>query len=151
MNIGFRSFNGEIDWAWVCEQVPILRVEDTGGLVAFDEDTGKLQAACMWDNWTKTTVQVHLIIVNKFVLKKGFLEEVADYLFNHCNRKAIYGFVPSDNIKALRLNSHLGYTVKAILEDGIDEGIDYIMLELKRENCKYLPKETSAVLEKNYG
>lgn len=143
MNIGFRFFDGSTDWFWVKSQLPLLRVEDTGGLVAFDEDTGELQAACMWDNWTETTVQVHLLIVNNKVLKKGFIEEISDYLFNHCNRKAIYGFVPGDNIKALRFDIHLGFTVKSVLENGYAEGVDYLLLELKRENCKHLPKQAS--------
>lgn len=144
MNIGFRFFDGTTDWAWVRERLPVLRVEDTGGLVAFSIATGELQAACMWDNWTKTTVQVHLLIVNKMVLRKGFIEEIADYLFNHCNRKAIYGFVPGDNLKALKVDLNLGFTVKSVLEDGIDEGIDYLLLELKKENCRHLPKVAKA-------
>ena len=141
MNIAFRFFDGSTDWAWVRSRLPVLRTEDTGGLVAYDKDTGELQAACMWDNWTHTTVQVHLLIVNKKVLKMGFLEEKADYLFNHKKRFAIYGFVPGDNIKALRMNTRIGFTVKSILEDGISNGVDYILLELKKENCRFLPKQ----------
>ena len=140
MNVGFRFFNGATDWDWVRSRVPILRVEDTGGLVAYDKDTDELQAACMWDNWTKTTVQVHLLIVNKMVLRKGFIEEVSDYLFNHRKRKAIYGFVPGDNVKALKIDLNIGFTVKSVLEDGVDEGVDYILMELKKENCRHFPK-----------
>ena len=93
MKVGIRFFNGQTDWAWVQAQVQILRVEDTGGLVAFNEENGELLAACMWDNWTANSVQCHFIVTDKAALKHGFVEEIADYVFNHRGKKFIYGII----------------------------------------------------------
>ena len=38
MKLEFRSFVGEYDWGWVQQQVPILRIEDTCGLMAIDTE-----------------------------------------------------------------------------------------------------------------
>ena len=140
MKVDIRFFNGQTDWAWVMKQVAILRVEDTGGMVAVNQETGELLAACIWDNWTKNSVQCHFIVIDKAALKHGFVEEIADYIFNHQGKKFIYGMVPGDNEKALKINEHLGFTVKMRLEDAWADGVDYVVMELKKENCPYFPK-----------
>ena len=139
MIVNFRAFCGYKDWAWVNEQVPILRVEDTGGLVAFNAENGELIGACIWDNWTSNSVQCHFMLSNKIALKHGFLQEIFDYIFNVRKRKFIYGMIPSDNIKALKFNKHLGFTEKMRLEDAWRDGIDYVVMELKKGECRYFP------------
>jgi RimJ/RimL family protein N-acetyltransferase len=144
MNVGIRFFNGQTDWGWVCEQVPILRVEDTGGLVAFNEDTSELLGACIWDNWTKNSVQCHFILTNPIVVKHGFIGEITDYIFNHQGKRFIYGLVPADNEKALKINKKFGFTEKTRLTDAWADGVDYVLMELKRENCPYFTKIEAA-------
>ena len=144
MNVGIRFFNGEMDWDWVQRRLPILRVEDTGGLVAYNKDNDELLAACIWDNWTRNSVQCHFLIQNKIVLKHGFVEEIADFIFNHQGKKFIYGMVPGDNAKAMKLNKHMGFTEKMRLEDAWADGVDYVVMELRKENCRYLPKVKAA-------
>ena len=52
--------------------------------------------------------------------------------------------VPGDNEKALKFNEHLGFTIKMRLEDAWDDGVDYVVMELKKENCPYLSKIEAA-------
>jgi hypothetical protein len=144
MKMGIRFFDGQTDWAWVQEQVGILRVEDTGGMIGYDEDTGEILAACMWDNWTANSVQCHFMTTNPIVFKHGFAQEVFDYIFHYKERKFIYGMVPGDNEKALKINEHFGFTEKMRLPDAWADGIDYVVVELKKENCRYLPQEAAA-------
>jgi hypothetical protein len=144
MKMGIRFFDGQTDWAWVQSQVGILRVEDTGGMIGYDEDTGEILAACMWDNWTANSVQCHFMTTNPIVFKHGFAQEVFDYIFHYKERKFIYGMVPGDNEKALKINEHFGFTEKMRLPDAWADGIDYVVVELKKENCRYLPQEAAA-------
>jgi len=144
MKVNFRSFNGEYDWGWVNQQVPILRVEDTCGIMAIDEQTNETIGACIMDNWTPNSVQCHFMITSPMVLKHGFLEECFDFLFNESGKQYIYGLIPSDNMKAQKLNKHMGFTEKLRMPDAFADGIDYLVYELKRENCKYLTKIAAA-------
>lgn len=144
MKVGIRFFDGQTDWAWVMDQIPILRVEDTGGMMAYNEETGDLLAACIWDNWTANSVQCHLAVKDLAALKHGFIEEIADFIFNHQHKKFIYGMIPGDNEKALKINKHIGFTEKMRLEDAWADGVDYVVMELRKENCKYLPQEQAA-------
>jgi len=141
MKIVFRAFDGPSDWGWVQLQVPILRVEDTQGIMAIDEETDTTIGAAIFDNWTENSVQVHYMLTNIMLLRHGFLEEIADYIFNVCGKKKMYGTVPSHNVRALKMDKHIGFTEQARLKDAVSDGIDLIVLELTRENCQHLPAE----------
>lgn len=144
MNLYFRAFHGPSDWGWVNEQVPILQVEDTSGIIAIDLDKNETVGACITDNWTRNSVQCHFMISSPMVLRHGFIEECFDFIFNHCDRRYIYGFVPSDNEKALKLNAHMGFTEILRLPEAFADGVDYVVMECTRANCKYLPKTEAA-------
>lgn len=144
MNLFCRAFHGPADWGWVNEQMGVLRVEDTSGIIGIDADTNETVAACIMDNWTRNSVQAHLIIKNSMALRNGFLEEIFDYMYNVKGVNRIYGLVPGDNVKALKINAHIGFTEKMRLDDAWEEGIDYVVVEMKKENCNYLPKLEAA-------
>jgi hypothetical protein len=138
LNVGFRAMDYDKDWPWINEQVPILWVEDTRGIIAFDQDSGFRIGACVFDNWTHNSVQCHLTITNIATLRHGFIDLIADVVFNQEKKRFIYGMVPSDKVKAIKINKHIGFTEKMRLEDGFSDGIDYIVMELQKANCRYL-------------
>ena len=139
MKLLFRALVGENDWGWVMKQVPILQNEDTTGIVAVDTDTDELVGACIMDNFTASSVQCHFMITSPMVLKHDFLEEIFNCLFNTCDKRVIYGLVPADNTKALQLNAHMGFTEKCRLEGAWKPDVDYVLMEMKKADCKYLP------------
>lgn len=141
MNIGFRFMDGATDWGWIRKHVEVLRVEDTSGIVAVDSNTGELLAACVLDNWTPNSVQCHLVIANPLVFKHGYAERVYGYVFNEKDISKMIGTVPSNNTKAIKLNKHFGFTELVCIADVFREGVGCVLMELKRENCKYLGKE----------
>jgi hypothetical protein len=132
------------DWQWINEQLPILYVEDSGGIVVYDHETETQLAACVMDNWTDNSVQCHLLVADKRALRHRFLDLCFEFIFVEMGRNIIYGLVPGDNDKALRLNAHMGFTEKCRFENAFKDGVDYVIMELKKEHCKYLPKEEAA-------
>ena len=140
MKLEFRAFHGPSDWGWVNKQVGILRVEDTSGIMAIDSEKDTTVGAAIFDNWTANSVQTHFMVSSPLVLKRGFMQEVYDYVFQHKKMLYMYGLVPGDNEKAIKLNKHMGWTERTRLPEAYAPGIDYILMELKKENCKYLGK-----------
>ena len=135
----FRALYGPYDWGWINQQVPILQVEDTCGIVMIDLDKNETVAACVLDNITPNSVQAHFMISTPLALRHGFLEECFDYIFNVEDKKFIFGMVPGDNEKALKFNKHLGFVERVRLPEAFKDGVDYVVMELAKENCKYLP------------
>jgi len=136
VNVHFRPFYPE-DVLTVRSQMPYAMTEATRGIVAYDADTSETLAVFVAEDWTQTACSVHQVILKSMVLRHGWFEEIADYMFTRAERKKLFAVVPDVHEKALRLNEKLGFRQVARLEDAVAEGIDYIVLELKREDCPY--------------
>ena len=78
--------------------------------MAIDTDKNETVGAVIFDNWTENSVCAHMIITKPMLLRHGFLEECFDFAFNVCGRKVITGLVNSDNVKAQKLDEHIGFT-----------------------------------------
>ena len=136
VRVRFRPL-APVDVSAAQEYLPFAATTDTVGIVAYDEVSRETVAVFICQDWTPTSVQVHQAILNPLVLRHGFLEECASYVFTQAGRKKLYGLVPENNKKALKLNHKLGFRELIRLEDACDEGVDYVLMELKREDCPY--------------
>ena len=145
LNIKFRPFEPVSDWGWVNEICPIVYCEDTSGIMAYDTDTFKTIGAFMMDNWTANSVQCHLMTTTPLLLRHGFLEYCADYVYNVRGVDNVYALVPANNEKAIKLDYHMGYKLKARLENAFEKGVDYLLMGMKREECIFLPKQEKVI------
>ena len=75
--------------------------------------------------------------MNKMVFRHGWLEAIADYIFTQAGKLKMYGLVPATNLAAQSVNKKIGFKELIRLEDAYDVGIDYVLMELKREDCPY--------------
>jgi hypothetical protein len=144
VKIEYRIFNGADDWAWINDRLGILWVEDTTGIIAVDTLTGNRVAACMADNFTRNSVQAHILVTTPLVFKHGLLETFTDLIFNIMGKKYIYGMVPSNNEKAVNLNKHIGFVERTRLPEAFADGVDYIVMEMTKDTCNYLPSKSEA-------
>jgi len=135
MKLEFRSFVGEHDWGWVQQQVPILRIEDTCGLMAIDTEKNETVGACIIDNWTENSAQVHLMMTSPMVIRHGFINFVAHFLYRECQLKYLYGLVPADKTKAVALNTRMGFKEVARLPDAWCDGVDYLIMSMTPADC----------------
>ena len=125
-------------WDVLNTVMPLAEQEDTTGVVAIDDDTGEVYGGVVCEDWTETMCSCHIALVNGYkALKMGLHEELANYVFTQAGRLKVIGLGPADNAKALKLDRHLGFTELFRIEDGYKHGVDYVVMELKRENCPY--------------
>lgn len=136
MRVHFRAFS-PVDVVTVRQIMPYAMTESTTGIVAYCPDTQETLAVFLAEDWTQTAVSVHQVIMKTMVLRHGWLEEIANFIFTKAGRKKMFAVVPDNNAKAISLNEKIGFTQVARLEDAYAEGVDYIVMELKRENCPY--------------
>lgn len=133
--VTYRNIIGQGEWAWFREHNPITLTHDTRGVVALME--GKPVAACAISHYHGYSVQVHQILLRPIVIKYGWLEVMSRAMFgNHV--LVIYGYTPSSNVKALKLNKHLGFVEVGRVPDAHGPGDDYHILMMQRKGCRYL-------------
>lgn len=132
MRVKIRQFDGPTDWGWIKRHIPLTRVEDTCGFVAYEEDSGDQLACVIFDNFTYKTVQAHWIIERPIALRHELIEMALEFAFDRCHKDRIYGVVAANNKRARRLNSRLGFEEVFRMPEGYGPGIDYIVMELTK-------------------
>ncbi len=133
----FKPLTDPVEWAWIQLKAKVIACQDSQGIVAYD-DSGQITAICVADSFTPDSCNVHFAIDKPMVIRHGFLHEIARHLFIACGRKRIFGLVPADNAKALKLDTHIGFTEVARVPHGFREGVDYVVLCMERETCPWL-------------
>ncbi len=126
------------DWDWIRLRVKCTLCEDSQGIVAYETETGKILACCGIDSFTQNSCSTHMAIDNPAVLRHGFLQELARHIFITCGRSNVIGLVPSTNARAMRFNEHIGFREIARIPDAIADGIDYVVMQMTRDECKWL-------------
>jgi hypothetical protein len=141
MKVAFKAISCEEEWAWFCNLNKLTLVPDMTSILAYDEDTKENLACCVMDTWTETSCQVHFAIEKPMVLRHGFFEEVAKFVFDASDRLVMYGLVPADNKRALSVDKKIGFKEITRLKDAFKRGVDYVLLELRSEDCNYYTTE----------
>jgi hypothetical protein len=118
-----------------------MAVNDTQGIVAYDDKTGAIAGIVIMDSWTASGCQTHFAIDNPICIRRGFFREVAYHIHVVCGRKYIFGLIPANNEKAHKFDLKMGFKEVARVPDGFAEGVDYIVVRMSREENRWLPEE----------
>lgn len=140
MNLKTYRLDKSIHWIWYTSRIPTNWSENMGGIVVIDTDTGTPQAAALYEDWSATSCVMSVIIDNPMVLRHGFLETAFHFVFNTSGRIKAFARIASKNKRSLNFVKKLGFTQVAVLEDGCELGNDWIIFELKKEDCRYIEK-----------
>ena len=134
-HLEFRNLNDN-DWPYVKKYLHLKWVEDTCGIVGVC--SGKVLGIAVYDNWSDTGVHMHHLLVEPWICTMGWLEEIFRFPFSYPHIKNIWGFVPSDNVKALRANEYVGFEEVSQINEYWYPDKDNIVMQMTRETCQYL-------------
>jgi len=126
----------DYEFDWIQKRAECARCEDTKGIVI--HRNSQVVGAVVLDSWSYNSVTIHVAIDDLLCMKHGFPEEVFNYIFNTCDKGVVIGITPANNEKALRFNKRIGLVELYRIRDGYDVGIDYVVQELRKENCRYI-------------
>lgn len=100
---------------------------------------GKILGVVGFDGWNGASCQMHVAGEGNWVTRE-LLRATFEYAFKVAGLKVVLGLVPSGNANALRFDRHIGFSEVARIKDAHPDG-ELIVLELRRENCRYLREE----------
>lgn len=132
------------DWPWIVALAAPVLCEDTTGIIAVRD--GARVAAAVFDSWSSNSCLAHLIIQDPLVLRHGFLHQAFRFVFLTRNRGMMTGLTPANNLKALKLNKHIGFREVYRIPDGHKRGVDSVLQIMTRDECRWLdlPKQRAA-------
>ena len=121
-------------WQWMSRQTQIPWSTDLRTIASIRDD-GTIAAAVALGSWTPHACFIHVAFDTPHSLTRSLLKASLRYAFESVGVKAIYGLTPKDFDRAIKFNKRVGFKQ-------IGETVDCVLLELRREDCRYLTKET---------
>lgn len=120
---------------WLCTRIGYMPTPWMKCIANVNRD-GKILGVVGFDAWNGASCEMHVAGEGNWCSRE-LLFAVFDYAFNVAQLNVVLGMVPASNAKALRFDKHVGFTEVARIRDGAPDG-DMVILELRRENCRYL-------------
>lgn len=104
-----------------------------------------IDACVLFDFWTMNAVQVHVYAPSmKALFDKAFLREIFTFPFVTADRAILYSVTPADQKGSLAVSAWLGFREKYRQKDGWAPGIDMVLKELRREDCRFLAQDVKS-------
>jgi hypothetical protein len=118
--------------AFICAKLPIPYSQAMRGV----RNAG---AMVIYDGWTPNSVQCHIFSSGpRFILDKVFVREVFTYPFIQCDKGILYTVTPESSRESLSLSKALGFREVFRQKDGWEVGVDMVVKEMRRNDCRYL-------------
>lgn len=109
---------------------------DARGIKAVDS-MGRILGMVVYERWTENSVMIHLAL-DYPIAARALLYPAFSYPFKEAGRSILVGIVNASNKKAMHLNLRLGFREVTRLRDGFSAGVDLVIMEMRKENCRYL-------------
>lgn len=123
---------------WLCERIGYMPTPHLRCIANVTRE-GKILGVVGFDGWNGASCQMHVAGEGNWVSRE-LIRAVFDYVFNTSRLNVVLGLVPSGNERALRFDLHVGFKEVARIAGAHPDGA-LIVLELRKENCRYLRKE----------
>lgn len=139
----FKAMDNEGEWNLFEKLTHVIKCGDYRGLVV-RHDNGRVAAMAVCDSFTAGNgCNVHLAIIDPFVLRHGFLEEISRYVFIERECLRLFSLVAANNLKSLKLTRHIGMTELTRIPNGIGDGVDYVVMGLERDDCRWIQEKAA--------
>lgn len=127
---------GPQDVSWLVERTSCAVSGGFRTIKAVD-DSGQIRGMVGYDLWTQNAVTAHMA-VDTPIAWRSLIPACFRYPFEECDREVMLAAIPADNVKSWGLAGHFGFKLVHRVRDGWAQGVDLLMLELRRDDCRFL-------------
>jgi RimJ/RimL family protein N-acetyltransferase len=124
------------DFAWLVERTQCAPTAGFRAIKAVDE-SGRIRGMVGYDGWTENAVTCHMA-VDTPVAWRALVPAVFEYPFEQLGRGIMLGVIPAHNVRSWHLAGRFGFELTHRVRDGWAKDDDLLILELRRERCRYL-------------
>lgn len=124
------------DFAWLAQKTGCTITTDFNAIKAVDE-AGAIHGMVGYCDWTQNCVRMHMAVESPIVWR-SLLRPALEYPFCQVGVGMILGVIRGSNAKSLRFSGAVGLKEIFRLKDGVKPGEDIVMLQLLKEDCRYL-------------
>lgn len=124
------------DFPWIVARTQCALTPGARAVKAVDT-TGAIRGMVLYDGWTLNACQAHMAVDSPIVWRH-LLGPAFAYPFLEAGRGVILATIPSHNTRSVRLARHFGFSDVARIRDGWAPGDDLFVLQMRREECRFL-------------
>lgn len=123
---------------WVGYRVDEDDFSENDVAIGLEED-GELIAGVVYNWYTGPSICMHVAAEpGKRWLNRDFLFAAFAYPFIQLKCNRVTGLVRVDNLDAQRFDEHLGFVKEGVLRKAADDGTDFILYGMLKEECRWL-------------
>lgn len=127
---------------WLVERTGCAPTDDFRAIEAVDS-TGRIRGMVGFDLWTKNSCQAHMATDTPMAWRH-LARAAAEYVFGRAGMGMVLGMVSGRNEMSLRTAKRLGFREAHVIREGCASGVDLVLLELRREDCRWLDERKAA-------
>ena len=121
---------------WLVRRVGCARVADLRG-VTVEDASGRTLGVAGLCSWTPNGAELHFALSSPTAIR-SLAPAVAEYLFLQSERVLALARVVSSNVRSRRLVEWLGFREAHRIRGGWADGVDIILYEMRRDDCRFL-------------
>lgn len=103
-----------------------------------DDKTGELIGGVIYQGYTGVSIAMHSASWRPMWLTRGFLYVIFAYPFIQLQCERVFGQVPSNNERAIKLNLNIGFRIVATIPKVFRGNIDCLVMSMEREECRFI-------------
>lgn len=131
------------EYGWLCQSTGYAPASDFRAIVAVDEATGRIEGLVGYDHWMPNSVHMHVRLASPAC--RGLVRAAFEYPFQQVGCGVALGFTPAHCGEGVRLAKRLGFREAYRIREGWAVGVDTVVFEMRREECRWLSSETRKV------
>lgn len=136
-----ESANRE-DFIWLQQRTSCGMTDGFRAIKCVDE-SGRIRGMVGYDGWTENACQCHMA-VDSPTAWRALVRPAFEYPFQQAGRRVIIGLIPAGNARSVHLAKRLGLRETYRVRDGWALGEDLVVLEMRREECRWLQQRKAA-------
>lgn len=123
-------------FGWIETRTGCVLTRNARAIQALDT-SGRIRGVIAYDCWTESGVQAHMA-VDSPVVWRSLLRPAFTYPFLEVGRSLLIGIIAADNPRSLNMVRRLGFRETYRVVDGWSVGVDLIVHEMRRHECRWL-------------
>lgn len=123
-------------YGWIASRAQLIVGSAFRAIEAVDAN-GNIIGMVGYDGWTPNSCAMH-VAIEKPIAVRRLVRPAFGIPFLELKKHVVLGTVLTTNEAALKLDLHLGFTKLTTIRDGWKEGVGIHLLEMRRENCRWI-------------
>lgn len=123
---------------WLLERAKFNASVEIKAIEAVDS-AGRIHGMAGFDGWTPNSVVLTIALDNPACLRH-MIHAIFNFAFIQTGRGVALATIIGSNTRSIALCRHAGFREVYRVRDGVKPGEDLVLMEMRREECRWIPR-----------